>query len=311
MTSKGKASPGRRLYAAYRKLRYLNSRGTLLFAKTKKYNKPADYQDATFRVMTLNSLVFYMLGYLIMYIIYLFSTGISANAFQINVNISYYGIEYFMRGNDWSSDAVKGVFSAGPVIILMLSVILMILYIKVSMETGILRLLVIWMFLHGLTRFFGEIMVGAIMTKGFGYVILYLFIMDTGKLIITTFAFVAMFAVGLFLGRILLYSASTYFNELTHVNRLRFIWHQYIIPFFLGNLLIFLIKLPESDPFDIAVNASMILLLIPVVMRSFSINDLYFDDEPIRIKFYARYSIIAIILLALFRIIFGYGINIG
>jgi hypothetical protein len=304
-------STGQRFYTAYRKLRYLNSRGTLFSSRSKKISKKVEVPDATFRIITLNSLVFFLLGYLIVYLIYLFSTGLSANAFQITVNINYYGIDYFVRGNDWSSDAVKGVFSAGPIIILILSVTLLILYINVSMETGILRLLLIWMFLHGLTRFFGEIMAGAILTRGFGYVILYMFIMDTGKLIITTFAFVALFTIGLFLARIILYSASTYFNALTGANRLRFIWHQYIIPFFLGNFLIFLIKLPEADPFDIAVNASMILILIPIGMRSFSINDLYFDDEPRQIKFLALYSVITIILLALFRIIFGYGIQIG
>lgn len=311
MSSERKPTTGNRFVKIYRKLRYLSYRGTLLSSGRKKVGKRINHPDALFRIITLNSLVFFLLGYLVVYLIYLFTTGISANAFNITVNISHFGVEYFMRGNEWSSDAVKGVFSAGPIILLILTITLLILYSKVMMENGILRLLLIWMILHGLTRFFGEIMMGSIMTKGFGYVILYLFIMDTGKLIITVLAFVAMFTLGILLAKMLYYSANTYFTELKSNTRFRFFWHQFMLPFLLGNLVIFLIKLPDASPFDIAVNLSMVLILLPVGIHGRSLNDLYFDDEPRTVKFMTRYAAVTLLLLIMFRVILGFGIQLG
>ena len=165
------------------------------------------------------------------------------------------------------------------------------------------------MIFHSLTRFFGEILVGAILGKGFGFVILYLFLMDTGKVILTILGFVAMFATGLILTRFSLYSANIYFNDLLRINRLKFIFSQFIIPFLIGNLVIFLIKLPQIRNFDIAMNASMVLFLIPVLVKSINIEDLYFDEDPRTIRLKMIIPITALSLLFLFRLILGFGIR--
>lgn len=301
---------GDRLYTIYRKIRYLHSKGTLFSLKTTENRGLVEYPRNTFNIISINSLVFFMLGYLIIYLIYLFGMGISATAFDIPVVVYYYDVDFLIRGNEWTTDAVTSVFSAGPLLTLVAAISLLILFINVALETGILRLLVIWMLFHSLTRFFGEILVGAIMTRGLGYVILYFFIMDTGKLIITIFAFVAMFSTGLLLTRLVMYSGSSYFNDLRGSNRFRLIWHQYMVPYFLGNALIFLIKIPQINLFDIALNASMILILIPIAMRSFSMGDLYFDDEPRKINFLFYLTLATFFLLVLFRVVFGIGVRI-
>jgi hypothetical protein len=296
-----------RFYSIYRKIRFLARRGSLYSVQTSKVNGLVQYPKGTFRIISINSLVLFLLGYLVVYVLNLFTTAISANAFDIPVMVHYYNVDYLIRGNDWTSDAVTTVFSTGPLLALVLSITLLILYVKVAMETGIMRLLLLWMLLHSLTRFFGEILVGAIMSQGLGYVILYMFIMDTGKLIITIFAFVAMFTIGLLLTRQLLYSGNIYFNDLDSSNRFRFIWNQFLVPFFVGNILIFLFKLPEINPFDIALNGCMILFLIPVAMRSFTVG----DDEPRKISFQVYLSAATLICIILFRIILGIGIRVG
>ena len=204
---------------------------------------------------------------------------------------------------------VSGVFSAGPISMVVLSLFLLILYTTVATETGILRLLVLWMIFHALTRFFGELLVGAVMGKGFGFVILYMFVMDTGKVILAIFVFVAMFTIGLLLFQLFLFSANIYFNDLRKSYRLRFIINQFFVPFLLGNIVILLIKIPTFSYFDVTLNATGILLLIPLFIRSVSFQDMYFDEEPRTIKIRVIMITTTIILLVLFRIVFGIGVR--
>jgi hypothetical protein len=263
----------------------------------------------TFSLILFNSFFLFLIAYLFIYLLNLFITGFTAVVYNIPVVLYYHDVDYLIRGTDWTSDSVAGVFSSGPLFMLVLSVFLLILYTAVITETGILRLLLLWMIYHALTRIFGEILVGAFMGKGFGYVILYLFVMDTGKLILTIFGFVAMFLIGLFIARPVLFSANIYFNDLQKPFRMQFIFCQFIIPYLLGNIAIFLVKLPEINKFDIALNATMILFFIPLLIRGANFRNLYFDEDPRNLKVKLILPAAAVILLALFRILFGIGIR--
>ena len=300
---------GNRFYVAYRKIRFLAKQGSLFSLSKPGVPKRIEVQNGIFKIISLNSCLLFLIAYLIIYTLNLFITGYTAIVFNIPVLVYYYDVDYLIRGIDWTPDSVSGVFSSGPIAMLVLSIFLLILYRTVETETGILRLLLLWMIFHSLTRFFGEILVGAILGKGFGFVILYLFLMDTGKVILTILGFVAMFATGLILTRFSLYSANIYFNDLLRINRLKFIFSQFIIPFLIGNLVIFLIKLPQIRNFDIAMNASMVLFLIPVLVKSINIEDLYFDEDPRTIRLKMIIPITALSLLFLFRLILGFGIR--
>jgi len=152
-------------------------------------------------------------------------------------------------------------------------------------------------------------MIGALFSKGFGYVIMYLYFMDTGKMIITLFALSAMFTLGLMMARQLLFTANTYFNVLPGDQARRFTLVQYLIPFVAGNIIIGLVKLPGISLYEIFLNFSIILLLIPVYIRAGMMQDLFFDEEVKETKIYWRSLGIAVVLLILFRIIFGVGIR--
>jgi hypothetical protein len=303
------SSAGNRFYAAYRKIRFLAKRGSL-FSGSKSYRtNQAGIPGSIFRTISLNSLFLFIIAYLLIYLLNLLITGYAALLFNIPVLVYYYDVDYLIRGIDWTPDSVSGVFSSGPIAMFVISLFMLILYKNVETETGILRLLLLWMIFHALTRFFGEILVGAILNKGFGFVILYLFLMDTGKVIITILGFVAMFTTGLFMARLSLYSSNIYFNDLRRNYRTQFINCQFFIPFVIGNILIFLVKLPQISYFDIGVNASMILFLIPVLVRSFGMEDFYFDEEPRKIRIMRLLPVTAVILLIAFRVIFGFGVR--
>ena len=302
-------SSGNRFYAAYRKIRFLANRGTLFSLPPQDGHVKTIFPKGTFRIISANSLALFLLAYLLVYGLNLFITAFTAILFDIPVVIYYHDVDFLIRGIDWTQDMVSSVFSAGPLTMLILCVLLLILYITVSTETGILRLLILWMIFHALTRFFGEILVGALMGKGFGYVILYMFVKDTGKVILSIMVFVAMFTIGIFMFQLFLFSANIYFNDLRKSYRLRFILHQFIFPFLAGNLIILLLKIPTFSYFDVTLNASGILILIPLLVRTVHFQDMYFDEDKRTTGLKVLLISITLLLMALFRIAFGIGVR--
>lgn len=297
------------IYTAYRKLRYLARRGTLFGAYPDKHKGSPMVPHGTFRYIFLNSTFLFLVSYALINALNQFVTGFTALAFDIPVIVYHAEVDYLIRSIDWTHDSVTGVFSSGPIAMLVLTFFLVILFKAVESETGLGRLLVLWMIFQALTRFFGEILVGALLNQGFGFVILYLFFMDTGKVIITILAFVAQFTAGLVLTRFSVYTANIWFNDLRGAYRLRFLVSQFLLPFLTGMVIVTLLKLPGIHLFDLLVNASMILMIAAVMARGVGIEDLYFDldKRPVRLSMTALWSALAI--LAIYRLVLGLGVR--
>jgi hypothetical protein len=304
-----KLRAGNRFYVIYRKIRFLSKRGSLFTSSKKDNSGRIRIPGRDFNVISFNSLLLFLTAYFIIYCLNLFVTGYSAIIFNIPVVVYYHDVDYLIRGIDWTPDSVSGVFSSGPIAMFVLTLFMLILYKTVETEKGILKLLLIWMIFHAFTRVFGEILIGAILNKGFGFVILYLFLMDTGKVILTIFGFVAMFSIGLILTRPALYTANIYFNDLHSSYRSKFIFRQFILPFIIGNILIFLIKLPQYNYFDIGVNASMVLILIPVMVRGLGMADFYFDEDPRMVRRNYTLLLATMLFVILFRVVLGIGVR--
>ncbi|MFZ4522925.1 MAG: hypothetical protein ACOYNC_14545 [Bacteroidales bacterium] len=306
---KGHRSSEYRFYVAYRKIRFLAKRGSLFFSSKPNGRSRNFISGRTYNIISANSLLLFLIAYLVIYTLNLFITGYAAILFNIPVLVYYNDVDFLIRGIDWTHDSVSGVFSSGPIVMLVLTVFMAILFKSVETESGILRLLLFWMILHSLTRILGEILVGSILNKGFGFVILYMFMMDTGKVVLTIGGFVAMFLAGIIGARPSLFTANIYFNNLLRADRMRFIMSQFVLPFLIGNLVIMAVKIPSFSYFDVALNASMILIIIPILIRNTSIEDLYFDEDPRKVSF--NYKILAtmLTLLVLFRVVLGIGVR--
>lgn len=303
------ASGNTGFYKAYRKIRYLAKRGSL-FRNPRRQNAFSHLPGHShFRIATVNSVSLFLASYVVIDTLNLFVTGFAATLFNIPVVVRYYDVDFLIRGIDWTSDSVSGVFSSGPVSMLVLAIFLLILFKAVETERGRLRLFVFWMILHALTRFFGEILAGAILSKGFGFVVLYLFVMDTGKVVLTIAGFSAMFVAGLFLARSAFYTANIDLNDLKSAYRRRFLTSQFLVPYLAGNAILVLLKSPELNYFDLTVNLTMLIFLTAFFTRSVGMEDLYFDQEPRQVSFKRRAMLAALFLLAAYRIILGIGIR--
>jgi hypothetical protein len=267
------------------------------------------FRSRVHRITYLNSLFYFFCAYFILFLISKVCVAISASAFSIPVRIYYYEIDFLIRNYDWSSDAVTVIFGTGPLICFILGLILLIIFIQVETETGILRILLIWLIILSIVSFLGEIIVGSLLNQGFGYVIMYLFIMDTGRIILTLFGGIILFTAGLLMSRLLLFPANIYHTDLKDLDKTRFIIYQYLFPYLSGILIIQLLEIPNISWFNTLVRLSGIIFLIPVLSRSASLQDIYFEEETPEINISWKAFAAAAGFLVLYRVAFGIGIR--
>ncbi len=260
-------------------------------------------------VISINSVFFFLVAYILIFILYNFATALAAFAFNIPTVIYYNDLSFLIKGVGWSPDAVKVVYSAGPLAALLAGIILIILYNIVAEENGVLRLLVLWMFIHASVYFFGEIMLGALFSRGFGFVLMYLYAKDTVMMVITVLALIGMISLGFRFARLFTVSANIYFNELPSHYARRFLTYQFILPFLIGTVILTLVKLPGFSPYETGVNLTMVFLLIPMMIQGSRLEDFYFDEDPRQVRIYIPLVVAALTLLVLFRMVFGNGLK--
>jgi hypothetical protein len=150
---------------------------------------------------------------------------------------------------------------------------------------------------------------GNLLGKGFGYVIMYLFFLDTPKMVFTLIDFVIILFSGLVLTKLFLLSGNIYLNKLDRSNRMPFALSQIFLPFLLGTGIILLIKLPKISSLEICVDFSMLLLLLTVIFRARVSQELFFEEESKKIKPFRILIITTVIITILFRVILGNGIR--
>ena len=214
--------------------------------------------------IVLNSLACFVMAYLIIQLAGQALTYVFAFNFDYTSTIRYYGVVYFMTPRDWTPDAVLTLQSIQPFTGLILGLLSLIAYLKVQHFEGVLKMLFLWMFVCGMIAFFGALAVGTIFTKGFGHVIVYLYFMDTAKLIFSMLALGVLLLSGTFSRPLFLNSANTYFMEVNQYNVKPFVRLQVIYPYMAGTILLLLFKLPGLTYYEGFMFITFLVFLLPL-----------------------------------------------
>lgn len=297
--------------------RYLQLLGNFILGKglPRKKKKKGTLLHLVFThdylVIALNSLVFFLLSYFLISFLEKLGMAFTAMHFDYKSVIYYYKLEYLVDNDDWYADAVKAIFASGPILMAIVATLLVILYSKIYLEDGLLKLLLLWGIFHAYNTFFGGSLIGALTGKEFGYVIMYMYYSDTGKLVIALFVILLMVVLGSASVKFWIFSANSYFNYSKTNNRPAFIISQVFIPYILGNLLIFIINQPKLIFYHVLVNLSLLFMLLPVLFLSRFHQEFYFDEKPKRINVSYLALIGTVLILAIYRIGLEYGLRLG
>jgi len=262
-------------------------------------------------IISLNSTGMFLMSFLVIFFLSQLAAAISATFFGFSTTLSYDENYYLVERDEWYSDPVKLIFSANPVMALFLGLVALIIFSRIRNHPEFIKLFFFWAYMHGILLFFGGLLIGTLFSMGFGHVVIWSYIMDTGKLIYSIVALVVMVVAGLLSTRSVLITANTYYRQLDRSNRRRFVMGQVLLPYLAGNLVLFIFWLPRMSLYYQLIELSFLVILIAILSKYSAHNDLYFEDEEKKVTLYWAPLLITLGLLILIRLVLGIGITIG
>jgi hypothetical protein len=264
-----------------------------------------------FLIISINSFALFVLSYFVMYMISHALTTWIALSFDYKTILFYYKIYYNIDTSDWTADSVKILYSIQPLTGLIIGVVFIIVFSIFRNETGRFKLFFLWGFIHGMVMFFGALLMGTLLNKDFGWVITYLYYRDTGKMIFSIISIFSLIIIGSAVARAFLISGNAYFNWISKNDRKLLLTSQVIIPAILGSLIIAFYELPydfyyitkDEVFFEFLKISTIILVLFPIAIVFGTFNDIYFDEEPRKIRIQWWVIILVVALLVTFRLL--------
>jgi hypothetical protein len=264
-----------------------------------------------FLIIFFNSLSYFIIAFIFMHLLSQFATSIAALQFEYTSILYYYKLVYAIDSGAWTSDAVKFLFSMTPMVALLFGIIFLIVYIQMYDNQAHYKLFFLWCFAYAIIWSFGALLAGTILDKGIGYVVMYFYFMDTGKLILSLFALTMLLVSSTLTAKWFLFSANSYFNQLNEHNRSFFAFANIFMPLLVGTGILLLIKLPHLTYYEMFVLLLGLIFGIPILLRYPNYPTFFFDEFPIKIKPDRPAMFLALVMLVAYRVIFEFGIRIG
>jgi len=275
------------------------------FAEEESAETKKQHQKNYF-IYTINSTALYIIAYLIVYMMYQLTVLIVASNWDLDSVLLYYDLAFNDYSPLWKRFNIIIVTFSGPLISLLIGVLFLKVFVNRPKVKGFIKLFFIWIALHALNLFFGAFSSGVSFDEGFGYVAAWIYLNIFWQIFISLiFLFI--------LGLIGYYSASRFLETTNSIhrirkeNRLKFLLYQVILPWLIGGLIIFLVKLPNNMPYDTGNLITMVVAVIPVLLNRHARPNITFKGErrPTRINWF--YVVLFVVLILAWRI----GLNSG
>lgn len=257
-----------------------------------------------------NSTAFYLLSYLVVFLLFQFTTIIASSIFDIPTTLFYNKIAYNVIPEAWTFDSVKVIYSSGNIVLFLISISFLVIIIKAMEFNGLLRLFFLWGFIHAISMLFGSFIIGAFNFEGFGIVLSYLYLADTAKMLLLFSGLLALIGIGMAMVKAFLFSANIYFNFLSPKMRPVFRRDQFMIPYVISTLLLMVIKYPLSL-YETLMLFIPFFILMPLFWGIGRFPVFYFEEAEKSIQISTRLVIVTLGVFLVYRIVLGIGINIG
>lgn len=264
----------------------------------------------TSTVIILHSTAYYLISYLVILLIFKFVSSLAAGYFDIPTIMLYNRTDFLGKANSWNFDSVKMIFSSGYIAALIFGLICLVIFLKAMTLEGLLKLLFFWGFVHGLNMFVGSIVTGAFIFEGMGYVFDWMYLTETVKLFLLMAGLFVLMGAGILLVKPMLLTANTYFNQASPGLHRSFRSQQFLYPYLIGTVILILLRFPISL-YECLLLVTPVFIIIPLYMGFHRNTIFYFDEKERTIRLKAGLLVVAVGLLAFFRLIFGIGIRIG
>lgn len=261
-------------------------------------------------IVLIHSLAFFLFSYLFVWILQNLVTILAAHHLDVPTVWHINRIDFMIPQRAWDYARVRLIFSSGPLFSLIFGITSLIIYTQVMAFNGLLKQFFLWCFFHGWTNFWGALFVGTLTGAGFGHVVEWLYLKDTARLLISMFALGMLFYGGALAARPAMITANSYLNKLSYDGRGLWLTAHMLLPALFGLLISTMLAWPGDlvlrlPPFTI------LIMIIPVYMLRHQLPDIYFDEEPIKIKVSYKYIVSAVVFVTAIRVLLHNGIRFG
>lgn len=254
-----------------------------------------DLTPGNFWIIVANSTSAFVLAYLIIFYINHFSIVITSGMFDYSVSFNYFQIFFHIEPYEWTHDAVKLMYSAGPILIFIMAFISLVAYFAFNEEKARIKIFFLWFAIIAFNYSFGGLMIGNLFKKGVGHVFNWLYFSDTQKMIVALIGFFGLLSTGLLMAKPIAHTANSYFKNLSSNNFPFFFTAQIALPFILGNFIIIGYFIPNVLFQERFGWISLAVILALAFGRANQYETIYFEDEEKDIKLSYFLVLLAII----------------
>ena len=260
-------------------------------------------------VYTINSTIAFIIAYFLVYMLYEITVLVTASRWRLDSVLFYYDLAFNDYSPLWNRTNIILVTLSGPLICLLLGAILMRVVVPRIKEHKTLKLFVLWAALIGYNFFLGAFASGISFDEGFGYVPAWLFMNTFWKIFLSLiFLFI--------LGLIGYYSAPKFLEtsysliRIRQQNKIKFLFFQVALPWIIGIIVIFLVKIPNNMNYDTANLATLAFAVIPVLFNRGAKPSKEFKNlkRPSRIRWI--FVVLMIVLVLAIRIGLDNGVHV-
>lgn len=260
----------------------------------------------------INSLIYIVLAYVGVYFLVHLLQGLFAGFYDIPSVISRDGLQFRADSQDWWYDSVIVTFTSKLVILFILSVLLFGIYTKSIIYRSYLKLLFIWGSFIAFTWMTGEILFGSLLGTGFDHALSWMYIQDTGKLVIIVISLILYVFAAMVFSKAFILSGNIYFDSYDE-ERLQVIYlYHILLPYVAALAVITLLKLPGFPVLELLSMYSGLIILGILLFNIGKHARLFNQDEkPKPIVLDHKALLTALFFLAAYFVLLENGIHLS
>ena len=262
-------------------------------------------KNKKFWIIVVNSLVYFLLAYLVVIILTNSFSILLANFEGVRGKLYYYGFDVLSETSHWSGELTFLVFFFGIGFSFFLGLIFERLYKRTRRHSYHFKMFYLWGYFLSFTWFFGNLLVGTFFFYGTGVIfeqfsLPWLFRIAAGLL-----AFIALIYLGVYAARGFQISLNTYLGYIERPELKWLLTAQFLYPVIIGNVFIFFLKIPEYNHVNMMDTIVWLTMVIPAISLFINLSGLpsiRFKQKNQSIRVFQVPLIICISALLVYRI---------
>ena len=250
---------------------------------------------------TINSAALFIIAYLLVYLIYQLTVLVVASRWGLDSVLYYYDLAFNDYSPLWSRYNIIVVTFSGPFISLVIGFVFYKWVANRPKVKSFLKLFVLWIGFHGFNLFLGAFVSGVSFDEGFGYVANWLFLNVFWKFLLSLVFLFILGLTGYYSAQKFLETSNSAYR-VRKENRTKFLFHQVVLPWFIGSIIIFLVKIPNNMPYETGTLVTLLVAVIPVLFNTKAVPrpNMIGKHKPTKILW--SYIVILVLVLLLYRV---------